>query len=183
MYTWNELSSFWDNILISIASPNALQKFSLKLIVFSNNKKNPDSFPYYAPRTYFFVENIISPGYLEDRFMDTVGPIPRVLEHCRNYFSVFLNFKLITDVVVMVLRRLERTKVTGASLGFATNILSALYKIFLASVLSSMYDRRAPTLAAVEEERKVLCNWEKLSDMREDATKKEGHFYFIVSAA
>ena len=49
MYTRSELSSFWDSILISAASRNALKKFSLKLIVFSNNNKDPASFPYYAP--------------------------------------------------------------------------------------------------------------------------------------
>ena len=44
-YTRSELSNFWDSILISDASRNALKKFSEKLIVFSNNNKNPDSFP------------------------------------------------------------------------------------------------------------------------------------------
>ena len=46
MYTRNELSSFWDSILISAASRNASKKFSQNLIVFSNDKKNPDSFHY-----------------------------------------------------------------------------------------------------------------------------------------
>ena len=36
-----------------------------------------------------------------------------------------------------------------------------------------MYDPRAPPLAAVEEERKSLCNENELNDMREDAKKKE----------
>ena len=45
MYTRSELSNFWDSILISAASRNALKKFSQKLIVFSDNNKNPDSFP------------------------------------------------------------------------------------------------------------------------------------------
>ena len=47
--TRSELSSFWDSILISAASQTALKKFPQKPIVFSNNNKNPDSFPYYAP--------------------------------------------------------------------------------------------------------------------------------------
>ena len=82
MYTRSELGSFWDSILISAASQDALKKFSQKLIVFSNKNKNPDSFPYYAPRTDFFVDNMISPGYFKDRFMDTFGPVAYVLEHC-----------------------------------------------------------------------------------------------------
>ena len=107
--------------------------------------------------------------------MDTFGPVAYVLEHCGIYFSVFLFFKLIIDVVVMVIRHLEITKMTGASLGFGKTLLSASYNVFLMSVLTSIYDPGAPTLAAVEEERKILCNEEELHDMREDYKKKEKH--------
>ena len=61
---------------------------------------------------------------------------------------------------------------TGASLGFGKTLLSASYNIFLTSVLTSMYDPRAPTLAAVEEERKTLCNEEELQNMKEDNEKR-----------
>ena len=118
MYTRSEMISFWDSILISAASRNASKKFSQKLIVFSNNNKNPDSFPYYAPRIDFFVDNMISPGYFNDRFIDTFGPVACVLEHCRIYFLFFLFFKLRIYVVVMVIRHLEITKMTGPLLGF-----------------------------------------------------------------
>ena len=94
MYTGSELSSFWDSILISAASQNALKKFSQKLFVFSNNNKNPDSFPYYAPQTDFYVDNMTSLGYFKDWFMDTIGPVACVLEHCGIYFSVFSFFSL-----------------------------------------------------------------------------------------
>ena len=183
MYTRSELSNFWDSILISAASRNALKKFSQKLILFSNNNNNPDSFPYCAPRIDFFVDNMISPGYFKDRFMDTFGLVAYVLEHCGIYFSVFLFFKLLVDAVVMVIRHLEITKMTGASLGFGKTLLSASYNIFLMSVLSSMYDPRAPTLAAVEEERKTVCHEEELHDMREDNKKKEEHTYPVNSPA
>ena len=112
MYTRCEQSSFWESTLISAASRKALKKFSQKLIVFSNNNNNQDSFPYYAPRTDFFVDNMTSPGYFKDQFIDTFGPVAYVLEHCGIYFSVFLFFKLIIDVVVMVTYHLEKTKRT-----------------------------------------------------------------------
>ena len=150
LYTRGELSSFWDSILISAATRNSLKKFPTKLIVFSNNNKDPDSFPYYAPRTDFFVDNMISPGYFKDRFIDTFGPVAYVLEHCGIYFSVCLFFKLTIDVVVVVIRHLETTKMTGASLRLGNTLLSASYNIFFLSVLFSMYDPRAPTLAAVD---------------------------------
>ena len=126
---------------------------------------------------------MISPEYFKDRFMDTFGPVAYFLEHCGNYFSVFLFFKLIIDVVVMVIRHLEISRMTGASLGFRKTLLSASYIIFLTSVLTSMYDPRAPTLAAVEEERKTLCNEEELYDMRDTPKKKEEHIYPVMSPA
>ena len=46
-----------------------------------------------------------------------------------------------------------------------------------------MYDRRVPTLAAVEEERKTLGNLKELHDMREDNKKKEEHIYPVMSPA
>ena len=39
-----------------------------------------------------------------------------------------------------------------------------------------MYDTSAPTLAAVEEERKTLCNEEELHDMRDDIKKRKNIF-------
>ena len=89
LYTRSELSSLWDSVSISAASRNALKRFSQYLIVFSNNNKNLNCFPLYAPLTDFFVDNMISPGYVKDRFMDTFGPVAFGLEHCRTYFSFF----------------------------------------------------------------------------------------------
>ena len=126
---------------------------------------------------------MISPDYLEDRFMDTFGSIAFVLENCGIYLSVFLFFKLIIDVLFMVIRHLEKTKMTGASLGFGKTLLSAAYNIFFKSVLTSMYDPHAPTLAAVEEERKNLCISEELHDMRDDTQKKEELLCPVMSAA
>ena len=154
MYTRSELSNFWDSILISAASRNALKKFSQKLIVFSNNNIDPDSFLYYTPRTNFFVDHIISPGYFKDRFMDTFGPTAYVLERCGIYFSVFLSFKLTIDVVVLVIRHLEITKMTGASLGFGKTLLSASNNIF--SVVSfdfNVWSTRAYTRRGRRRER------------------------------
>ena len=97
------------------------------------------------------------------------------------FFRVF--FKPIVDVVVMVIRRLEITKMTGASLGFSKTLLSASYNFFFMLVFTSMCDPREPTLAAVEEERKTLCNEEELNDMRKDAKKKEEHPSAVMSPA
>ena len=96
---------------------------------------------------------------------------------------MFLFFKLIIDVVVLVIRHLEISKMKGAPLEFDKILLGASYNIFLMSVLNSMYDPRAPPLAAVEEERKTLCNEEELTDIRDDTKKKEEHIYPVMSPA
>ena len=113
------------------------------------------------------MDNIISSGSFTDLFMDMFGRIANVFEHCGIYISVFLFFKLNIDVVVMINRHLEITKTTGESLGFSKTVLCA-YDIFVMSFLNSKYDSRASTFAAVEEESKILCNGEELSDMRDD---------------
>ena len=69
---------------------------------------------------------------------------------------MFLFIKLKIDVLVLVIRHLEITELTGASLGFGKTLLSASYSIFLMSVLTSMYDPRAPTFVAVEEEKNLM---------------------------
>ena len=79
----------------------------------------------------------------------------------------------------MVIRHLEITKMTGASLGFGKTLRSGSYNNFL---LTSMYDPRAPKIAAVED-RKILCNEEELKDMRGDTKKKEEHIYPVMSPA
>ena len=75
MCNTSELSSFWDSILISAASPYAIRKFWQKLIVFSNNNMNPDKFLNYTPCTDLFVDNLNSPGYFKDRYLDIFGPV------------------------------------------------------------------------------------------------------------
>ena len=126
---------------------------------------------------------MITPEYFKDRFMDTFGPVAYVLEHCGIYFSWFLFFKLSIDVVVMVISNSEFSKMTGTSLGLGRTLLSASYKIFITSVLTSMYDPRAPPLAAVEQERKTLYHEEELHDMRDYTKKKEEHIYPVMSPA
>ena len=83
----------------------------------------------------------------------------------------------------MVIGHLEISRMTGASLGFGKTLLSASYNIFLTSVLTSMYDPRAPPLAAVDEETKTLYNEKELHDMRNTPKKKEEPIYPVMSPA
>ena len=125
MYNQNERKGFWDSILINAASRTALKNSSQKLIVYTTAEERTDGFHYYTPRTEFFVDKMISPGYFKDQFLDTIGPVVYVLEHWGNYFSVFLFIKLLIDMVVMILRYKEKDKLTGSTLRIGKTLLGA----------------------------------------------------------
>ena len=144
IYTRAQLSEFWDNILISAASRKALQKFSRELIVPNTAIHGPEQYSHYAPRTDFYVDNMISPSYFKNQFMDTFGSVAYVLEFCGLYFSCFLFIKLIVDLIVMILRHMEINRLTGASLGFGKTFLSASYNLFLSSILTSVFNPKLP---------------------------------------
>ena len=80
IYTRAQLSEFWDKILISAASRKALEKISRELIVPSTAIHGPEQFSYYAPRTDFYVDNMISPSYFKNQFMHTFGSVAYSLE-------------------------------------------------------------------------------------------------------
>ena len=151
MYNRNELKGYWESILINAVSMTVLKKFSQNLIVYTTAREGTDGTYYYTLRTEFFVDKRISSGYFKDQFLDTFGPVVYVMEHCGEYFSVFLFIKLIIDVIIMIVRYMETNKITGSNLGFGKTLLSASHDIFSTSVLTSMNNPRAPALAAVEQ--------------------------------
>ena len=181
MYTRNELKGFWDSILINAASRTTIKKFSQNLIVYTTAEEGTDGSHSYTPRTEFFVDKMVSPGYFKDQFLDTFGPVVYVLEHCGICFSVFLLIKLTIDMVVMIVRYMEIDKLTGSTLGFGKTLLSASLKIFLTSVSTSMYGPRAPALTAVEHMDVSPCVENDMHEMKEDAKKKNEHFYPAMS--
>ena len=76
----------------------------------------------------------------------------------------------------MALRHLVINKMTAESLRFGNTLMSASYTTFLRCAPTTKYDPRAPSLSAVGEERRILCNDEEPSEMRKDAKNKDEHF-------
>ena len=180
IFTRAQLSEFWDNNLISVASRKALQKFSREHIVPNTAIHGPEQYSYYDPRTEFYVDNMISPSYFKNQFMDTFGSVAYVLEFCGIYFSCFLFIKLIVDLIVMILRHLEINRLTGASLGFGQTLLSASYNSTLTSILTSLFNAQAPFLQALAPEPTPTTIEDDIKDPVDDNQKKEEHLYPIV---
>ena len=139
MYTKGQLSEFWDAILMSSTSKNVLQKFTRNLMGPSNAKKGADGYTYYATWTDFFLDNMISPNYFENMFVQTYGTVDWWLEKCGICFAIFLFPKLIIDIIVTVMRTSEVHLITGISVSFEKKVLqSATYNLFMVSILNSI---------------------------------------------
>ena len=180
IYTRAQLSEFWDNLLLSAASRTALQKFSRELIVPNTAIHGPKQYSYYAPRTHFYVDNMISPSYFKSQFMDTFGSVAYVSEFCGINFSCSLFIKLIVELIVMILRHMEINRLTGASLGLGKTLLSASYNLFLTSILTSVFNPQAPLLQALESEPTLTRIKDETRDPADENKKKEEHLFPIV---
>ena len=180
IYTRAQLFEFWDIILISAASRKALQRFSREVIVPNTAIHGPEQYSYYAPRTDFYVDNMISPSYFKNQFLDTFGSVAYVLEFCGIFFSCFVLIKLIVVLIVMILRHMEINHLSGASLGFGKTLLSASYSLLLASILTSVFNPQAPLLQALEPEPTPTRTEDETRDPVDENKKKEEHLYMIV---
>ena len=144
MYAKVQLSYFWYAILMSSESKNALQKFKRNQILSSNAKKGTDGYTYYAPRTDFSVDNMLSPNYFENKFAQTFGTVGYWLEKTGIWFAIFLFIKLIIDNIVTVMKTLELHRIIRRSVSFGKVILSAKYNFFKVSILNSVYSPTKP---------------------------------------
>ena len=81
----------------------------------------------------------------------------------------------------MIVRYLEIDKLTGCTLEFGKTLLSGSYSIFLTSVLTSLYNQRAPALTAVEHMDVSPCVENDMHEVKDDAKKKEEHLYSAMS--
>ena len=143
-YTKRLLSEFWDAILMNSASKNALQKVTRNVIVPSNAKKGPDGYTYYAPRTDFFVVNMISPIFFQNEFVHTFGTVGYWPEKCGIWFAILLFIRLIIGIVLTAMRTLEIHRINGRSVSFGKVLLSATYNLFMVSILNSVCSPAKP---------------------------------------
>ena len=63
---------------------------------------------------------------------------------CGIYFSCFLFINPIVDLIIMILRHLEISRLTVASLGFGKTLLGASYNLFLTCFSTSVFNPQAP---------------------------------------
>ena len=75
---------------------------------------------------------------------------------------------------------MEINRLTGASLGFGKTLLSALYNLFLTSILTSVFNPQVPLWQAMEPEPMPTRIEDETRDPADGHSKKEGHLYPVV---
>ena len=80
----------------------------------------------------------------------------------------------------MILRDMDNNRLTGASLGFGKTLLSATYNLFLTSILTSVFNPRAPLLHALEPEPMSTRIEDGARDPADEKKKKEERLFPIV---
>ena len=89
-------------------------------------------------------------------------------------FWSFCSIKLIIDMIVLIVHYMEIDELTGSTLRFGKTLFSASHNIFFTSVLTSMYNPRAPALT---DSNVSPCIKKYMHEVKEDAKKTEEHFY------
>ena len=84
-------------------------------------------------------------------------------------------------MVVIIVRYMEIIKITGSTPGFGKTLLSASYNIFLRTVLTFMFNPRAPAIAAVEHMEVCPCAKIDMHEVKVHAKKKEEHLHSAMS--
>ena len=120
---------------------------------------------------------MISPSYYKDQFMNTFESVAYVLEICGIYFSCSLLIKRIVNLIDKILRHIEISRLTGASLGFGKTLLSASYNLLLTSILTSVFNLQAPLLQALEPEPTSTRTEDETRDPVDENKKKEDQLY------
>ena len=84
-------------------------------------------------------------------------------------------------MVVIIVRYMVIDKITGSTPAFGKTLLSASYNIFLRTVLTFMYNPRAPAIAAGEHMEVGPRAEIDMLEVKVDAKKKEEHLYPAMS--
>ena len=88
---------------------------------------------------------MISANYFEKNIVQDLCNCWSLARKCGIGFAIFLIIKLNIDHVVTVVRILEIHRVTKKSVSCAKILLSATNKLFMLSVLNSIYSPNKPT--------------------------------------
>ena len=86
------------------------------------------------------MDHSLTTSFFVDKFKETFGLLGYYIQCLGNFFASFLLVKFLIDVVVIVLRRLEIRKVSGAFFGFVRTMLGATFHLFVLSLQTPMYE-------------------------------------------
>ena len=135
MYTRKQLSQFWNDNKFGYYSENVFKKITRELVnqnTHSYQVANDCSSPVY-------VDNFMSLEYFTDGFKETFGNITCHLEKLGICCALFLFIKLLTDVIIVVVKAFQVHKLTGKTVGYSKVLLTATFFLVFLSVITSIF--------------------------------------------
>ena len=75
-----------------------------------------------------------------EKFNEIFGLLGYYIQCLRKFFACFLLVKFVIDFVVIVLRKLEIRKFSGATFGFVRTMPGATFHLFVLSLQTPMYE-------------------------------------------
>ena len=119
IYTPNQLKSFWDKILHSEASKSVLTNISREVLEGrSIDYSQKDIFASaMGVNRQIYLDSLLSPTFFTEQFKGTFGIITFYLEKTGVCFACFLCLKLLTDVIVSIIRVFEIHKISNKTKG------------------------------------------------------------------
>ena len=85
-------------------------------------------------------DHLLTPSFFVDKFKETFGLFGCYIQCLGNIFACFFLVKINIDVVVIVLRGLEKRKFSGAIFGFVRTLLGATFHLFVLSLQTPKYE-------------------------------------------
>ena len=131
------MMSFWNSITFNSNMKGVLKHFTKSLIDSRESFSNISGTNYYNSRT-IYLDSFISPGFLNNQFVETFGKIQYIIERCGIFFAAFLCIKLLIDIVSCLIRAMQINKITDASIHFGKALFAATFDLMSVPILTSI---------------------------------------------
>ena len=136
----NQLKDIWRTILHKSSSNSVLEKVPRTFLqnALTNNIQR-DIYRAAGLNNQLCLVSMLSPSFFLDHFKSTFEEIGYYVERAGILFACFMLIKFLIDVVIFISRGFEIQKLSRNTIGFWKTLLGASYKLFLLSIVTSIY--------------------------------------------
>ncbi len=149
MYSKALIAKFWQRVQSNINDAETLTQFTKQLTKAANDQQGSSYKPGLGyrggTRKHFtlpvFMDNLISPNFLYDRFTTEFGTLAYYLERAAVWFAAFLLVKFILEILTGIVRGFEIATLTRNTMSFGRVVLSSIFQIFYITALTNLFKK------------------------------------------